>query len=773
VRAQFLRSIRASEVSMATAAPPTALPQAPSLLGIEAEGRQILLEHEVYALLAAAGIEVPAHRFVRGAGDVDGVLCASLGADEVVVKVASPGVLHKSDAGGIAVCANRTRAVREAVQRVLGAVRASRPEAALAGALVAERVRFEGGFGRELLAGFRHDPAFGPVVVLGIGGLDTEFLLGALRPERGKVVLAAGGLREQRAAEALRRTVVHAALTGGLRSRRGVGLAEEQLLGLAVALARLAERHAGFTPENGLGLSELEVNPFVLSEDGRLVALDGLARLHRPAPLAAPRPIERLRHLLRPTSAVVVGASAEGTNAGGVILRNLIDGGGVPRDRIWAVHPNVEAIDGCRAFASLAELPEPADMAVVAVAADKGAERVVLEAVEARRARSVMLIAGGFGETEAGRATEARLKDAIERAHREPDGGVLVNGGNCLGVISVPGGYNAFFVPPYKLPFHDAPGQNVACISQSGAYLVTQISNLDRAVRPRYAISFGNQIDVTVSDYLEHLAEDAEVRVFAVYLEGFRPGDGARFLAAARRISASGRTLLLYKAGRSPEGGVAVASHTAAAVGDYEVCRELVRAAGALDCQTLNMFEDYLVTFSFLAERPAAGPRVAVLSNAGFECAAAADKLYGLELARFSPATTKRVRELLPAGLIDVHNPVDATPMTPTERYAGIVEALLEDAGVDAVVVAGIPATPHLEDLARGEGHAEDITRETSLPSRLIRLFRGTRKPMVFSIDSGALYEPCVSMMMRAGLPCFRKVDRATRALAAFVGTYR
>jgi acyl-CoA synthetase (NDP forming) len=754
-------------------AEPMTLPAPPTLPGIEAEGRQVLLEHEVYALLAAAGIDVPAHRFVEGAGAVDAALCASLGADEVVVKVVSPDVLHKSDVGGIAVCPNRPAAVREAVRHVLGAARASRPEAKVVGALVAERVRFEPGFGRELLAGFRHDPAFGAVVVLGVGGLDTEFLLGALRPERAKVVLAAAGLTEAKATDALRRTIVHAALTGSLRSRRGAGLAEERLSGLAVALARLAARYAGFAPEGGLGLAELEVNPFVVSDQGRLIALDGLARLHRPAPLAAPRPIERLRHLLRPKSALVVGASAEGTNVGRVILRNLVEGGGVPRDRIWAVHPKAREIDGCRAFAGLGELPEATDMAVVAVAADKGADRVVLELVESRRARSVMLIAGGFGETEAGRATEARLKEAIERAHREPDGGVLVNGGNCLGIISVPGGYNAFFLPPYKLPFHDAPGQNVACISQSGAYLVTQISNLDRAVRPRYAISFGNQIDVTVTDYLEHLASDPEVRVFAVYLEGFRAGDGARFLETACRITDSGRTLLLYKAGRSPEGGAAAASHTAAAVGDYEVCRELVRAAGALDCQTLNMFEDYLVTFSFLAERPAAGKRVAVLSNAGFECAAAADKLYGLELARFAPATTERVRELLPAGLIDVHNPVDATPMTPTDRYAGIVEALLDDPGVDALLVAGIPATPHLEDLARGEGHAEDITRESSLPSRLIRLFRATRKPMVFSIDSGALYEPCVEMMMRAGLPCFRKVDRATRALAAFVGTYR
>jgi hypothetical protein len=105
--------------------------------------------------------------------------------------------------------------------------------------------------------------------------------------------------------------------------------------------------------------------------------------------------------------------------------------------------------------------------------------------------------------------------------------------------------------------------------------------------------------------------------------------------------------------------------------------------------------------------------------------------------------------------------------------YAGCAQALLDDPNVDAVVCAGVPATPFLETLARGEGYKEDIARDSSLPSRLIHIFQQTAKPMVFSVDSGAIYEPFVQMLRRAGLPCFRKVDRATQALGAFVGTHR
>jgi acyl-CoA synthetase (NDP forming) len=709
---------------------------------------------------------------VSGIETVDQALCEFLASDAAVVKVVSSEIVHKSDVGGVVLCPNQPDPVRRAVAQVLEAGRnagAPRPEA-----LVCERVPYRQGLGGELLTGFRHDPAFGPIVVLGVGGLDSEQLLGALRPEHARLVLAATGLGADAARAAVRRTLVGAALAARLRSTRDRPSREEEVVALLLALARLAETWAGFEPPpGGLGLGELELNPVVATDAGPLVALDGFARLQRPAPLAPPRPIPALRHLLTPSSAVVIGASSRGANVGRVILGNLLESGGVPRERLWALHPHAVEIEGCRAWPTAAALPEPADLAVVALPADRGAERAVIDLVEGRRARSVILVSGGFAETEAGRAAEDRIRAAIEASHRDPDGGVLVNGGNCLGILSRPGRYNTFFIPSYKLPFHDAPGRGVASISQSGAYLVTQISNLDATVSPRYAISFGNQIDLTASDYLEYLIGDEAVAVFAVYLEGFRRGDGARFLRLARQITSAGRVVLLYKAGRSPEGQAAVASHTAAAVGDHEVCRELVRAAGVVDCETLDMFEDAVVTFSLLARRRASPiRRIAVLSNAGFECAAAADRLYGLELAALAPATRERLRALLPA-VVDIHNPVDATPTASTERYAACVEALLEDPGVDALVVAGVPATPYLEDLARGGGHSEDVTRESSLPSRLIRSFQGTTKPMVFSLDAGPLYAECLRLMSAAGLPCFHKIDRATRALATFAGSLR
>ena len=144
-------------------------------------------------------------------------------------------------------------------------------------------------------------------------------------------MLSAEGLTAEAARRALRGTLVHEAATGRLRSSRGHAVREERLVELALALAQLATRFAGFAPAGGLGLSELEVNPMVVAEDGRVVALDGLARLHRPKPLLPSRPVAELRRLLVPQSALVVGASAEGMNPGRIILRNLVAGRGRAR----------------------------------------------------------------------------------------------------------------------------------------------------------------------------------------------------------------------------------------------------------------------------------------------------------------------------------------------------------------------------------------------------------------------------------------------------------
>ncbi len=314
----------------------------------------------------------------------------------------------------------------------------------------------------------------------------------------------------------------------------------------------------------------------------------------------------------------------------------------------------------------------------------------------------------------------------------------------------------------------DARGDRLAAISQSGAYLVSLTSNLDGIIFPAASISFGNQMDLTVSDFLEHFEGEPGVSILACYVEGFQPLDGERFVRIARRLREKGKRVLAFKGGKTPLGAKAAQSHTASLAGDYAVARALMREAGVVVAETLDMFEDYVKIFTMLDGRTVAGRRTAVLSNAGFECASVLDRLYGLAAAELAPATKRRLESGLP-GIAHADNPVDATPMAETPQFVEAAEALLDDPGVDAVIVSPVPVTPALDNLAPDlvGAHPENIHAPGSLPQELLRVFRKTAKPFVVNVDSGRLYDDFVAVLQRGGIPVYRKVDRASRALSA------
>jgi acyl-CoA synthetase (NDP forming) len=279
-------------------------------------------------------------------------------------------------------------------------------------------------------------------------------------------------------------------------------------------------------------------------------------------------------------------------------------------------------------------------------------------------------------------------------------------------------------------------------------------------------------MDLTVGDYLTFLKDEPEIDVFAVYVEGFRPLDGRRFVEAARAIVATGRTVILYRAGRTAAGAAASASHTASIAGDYAVTRELAGAAGVIVADTLDDFEDLVRLFVALRGRVPGQGRLGAVSNAGFECVALADRLGDLRLAAFGDATRARLARVLEAAridtLVDIHNPLDLTPMAADAAYEEAVAAVLDDDHVDLAVVGCVPLTGALNTLPAGHGHSEDVSRAESVASRFARLFASHPKPWVVAIDGGPLYDPMAAQLARSGVPVFRSADRALRLLNTY-----
>jgi len=336
----------------------------------------------------------------------------------------------------------------------------------------------------------------------------------------------------------------------------------------------------------------------------------------------------------------------------------------------------------------------------------------------------------------------------------------------------MPGRYDTMFIPEYKLPAPSGPVSPVAFVSQSGAFAVSRMSKLGR-LNPKYAITLGNQMDLTVGDYLTYLKDDPGLEVFAVYVEGFTRLDGLDFLRAARAITASGRCVLLYRAGRTAEGAKASASHTASIAGDYTVTSELAKAAGVIVAESLADFEDLVRLFTLLRHKRADGVRLGAVSNAGFECVAVADTLGRFTLPAFDGATSSRLEAIFRAAkidsVVDVHNPIDLTPMTGDAAYEDVVRAVLEADGIDIGIVGAVPLTSALNTLPAGLAHAEDLTRPDAVGLRLARLKDELPKAFVAVVDAGAVYDPLVALLEQHGVPTFRTADTALRLFNVFV----
>lgn len=753
---------------------------------ILAQGHCTLLESEVYQLLELAGLTLPTWRSLVPGDDPMPAL-AALPGERVVLKLQSRRVLHKSDVGGVRILPKDAATVREAMDHMAATLpaawktyeqahgRAGEEDPALEGFLLVECVDYPAELGREVLLGARHSREFGPVITVGIGGTDAEFLSARLEPGRGHAIRSALLLDRTGIRRMLEQTLVVERLTGRARGRKAV-VELERLEELTAAFIRLVALFSPLDDEAPAHLEELEINPMVVAADGRLLPLDGLMRIGERRPAPASRPVGKVARLLHPGSVALVGVSQK-VNPGRIMLQNLLDAN-FPTDRIHILKPGCEEIAGVRCYPSPADLPEKVDMLVLAVSAEQVPGE--LEAIcAADCAESIIVIPGGIAEKEGGEAIQARIDEVMARARALPGGGPVINGSNCLGVYDRDAGVNTLFIPDYKLPRparrEDAPPGRVALLSQSGAFMICRMSRL-MDLDPVYAVSYGNQMDLALGDYLEALLGDTSVDTVACYVEGFADLDGLKTARLANALTRAGKRVVLYKAGRSAEGRSASAGHTASIAGDYETCRQVLPEAGLELAETFEDFENRVRLLRALGTaraRTGQHPRIAVVSNAGFECVGVADNLAAgegrLELAQLTETTRAALHKAFVDGrldsLVDVRNPLDLTPMATDAAWSACVEALLDDDNVDAAIVSIVPLTAAMQTLPAGPGHREDLGRPEAIAAKLADLRARHAKPFVCAVDSGVLYDPFVRVLEEAGIPVFRYSDEATRYL--------
>jgi acetyl coenzyme A synthetase (ADP forming)-like protein len=435
-----------------------------------------------------------------------------------------------------------------------------------------------------------------------------------------------------------------------------------------------------------------------------------------------------------PQGIVVIGASTKPEKLGYGVARNLLKGG--YEGAIHLVNPKDGTLFGIPMQRSVAEVPDPVDLAVVIVPAAVAPQ--TLREVGQRGIHAAILTSSGFRETgPQGAALEEELLEVC-RAF-----GIRLIGPNCIGLLDTHLPLDTTFLAPPPPPSGD-----IAFLSHSGAFCAAIIDwSRWQGFGFSRLISLGNQADVTETDLLAHIASDPHTRSIVLYLEGLK--DGRRFLQEAARVTPR-KPIVALKVGRFESGQKAAASHTGALAGAEAAFDAAFEKAGVLRALTVEEAFDWAQALA--ACRLPRGRRMAVLTNAGGPGVIAADSLedHGLSLAALDPATIRALQELLPPAA-SPHNPVDMLASASPADYANCLRLLLDDPQVDGVLLV-LPPPPIYP--------AEEVA------DVLIPLIRAADKPVLVALMGAHLVQTAARHFERSHIPTFPFPERAAATLA-------
>ena len=603
------------------------------------DNRSYLMEHESKEILEGAGIATTGYLVARSEDEAL-ALCEKIGFP-VVMKIVSPDVVHKSDAGGVRLNLQSADDVRKAYRGMMDAFKYQHIEGITIQRMAAP--------GIEAIIGVTRDPSFGPLIMFGLGGVFVE----VLRDVSFRIL----PITEKDAAEMIEE------IRGSdiLKGYRGRPVDLQSLQQLLLKISRLIEEN----PE----IHELDLNPLFLYSEG-YIAVDARMFVREPAQTETTATgAKNLHDFFYPKSIAVIGASDVKGKLGYNVFCNLVSHG-YP-GKLYPINPGKETVMGVRAYKSIRDVPDPVDLAIVIVPA-KAAEAAIEDCCT-KGVRFVVVEAAGFAESgKEGKEAQARI-EAVIRKH-----GCRVLGPNCSGVINT----HHNMVQSIGL-LGDLKKGNVGMVAQAGVYAAGILTGLSNVLDFGIVATIGNKMDINETDILEYLSDDDHISAIVMYMEDIR--SGKRFVDVASR-AALRKPVIVLKSGRTEAGKKAVSSHTASLAGDDEVNNAAFKQSGVIRARDNKHL--FALTRAFSKQPIPKGNGVMVITYTGSLGVAATDMLYlsGMRLAELEPYFQQRLKNALPE-FANIGNPIDCSfSMTP-EQVKNLIEIGVESGDVQSFIV--------------------------------------------------------------------------------------
>ncbi len=671
---------------------------------VKAEGRTSLTAPEGKLVCDAYGIPVPKEGVATSSADA-AKLATGMGFP-VVLKIVSPEILHKTEAGGVLVGMKNAEDVRKGFDTIMANAKKYDAKANLLGVQVQQMLAG----GQEVIVGAVTDPSFGKLVAFGLGGVLVEVL-------KDITFRLAPATRED--ALSMQDGIAAAAILKGVRGAQPID---------REALARIIENVSQLVSDF-TEIAEMDLNPVFATKDGATAADVRIVVDFAPAP-ARYRPshediVRDMNRIMKPDAVAVIGASSEEGKIGNSVMKNLINGG--YKGEIYPINPSASEIMGRKAYKSVKDVPGKIDVAVFAIPA-KFVPQALVEVGE-KKIPGAVLIPSGFAET--GNVEGQKEIVAIGQKY-----GVRLMGPNIYGFYYTWKNLCATFCTAYDVKGH------AALSSQSGG-IGMAIIGFSRSAKMGVSaiVGLGNKCDIDEDDLLTFFEQDDNTQIIAQHCEDLK--DGRAFAEVAKRVSKK-KPVVVLKAGRTALGARAASSHTGALAGNDRIYEDVFKQAGVIRARSLRDLLEFARAIPVLPTPK--GENVIIITGAGGSGVLLSDAVVdnGLTLMAMPPDLDAAFRKFIPpfgaAG-----NPVDITGGEPPKTYQNTIRLGLEDPRIHALIL-GYWHTIITPPMVFAKLAAEVVEEMRA---------KGIDKPVVASLAGDVQVEEAAEYLFDHGIPAY------------------
>ena len=572
---------------------------------------KVITEELSKSILKTYGIKVPPYALATSTSDA--VKQAKKIGFPLVMKVVSPQILHKTDVGGVKVGIKNVADVKKTFDDMFG--RLSKKKGVDVKGILLEKMVPQDGV--ELIVGIQNDPQFGPMIMVGLGGIMTEvFKDVAFRMLPITTSDAKSMLNELKGSKLLK----------GFRGSTPIDLNM-----IAKALVQIGKMGV----DNADYVNSIDFNPVIVYPKSYFV-VDAKIILNKELKknsISKSKPnTTSMESFFTPKSVALVGASATPGKIGNSVLDAL--GKQDYKGKVYPINPKQKSILGIKCYPSLDAITAKVDLVVVCI--DLSLCGPIMKTCAKKGIHNVVIVSGGGKELGGDRATmEAEVKK-LSIKHK-----IRVIGPNCIGMFNAANRLDCAFQGQERM-IRSKLG-NVAFFSQSGTMGISMLESADLFGLSKM-ISFGNRSDVDEADMIWYAANDPQTKVIGLYVEGF--GDGRKFINTAKRVmKEKQKPIVIWKSGRTSAGAKQAASHTGSLGGSNAMIMGAFKQAGII---SVDSYQELVGVLKALAWQPAAkGNRVAMTSNGAGPMIGGIDHLerLGLTIGNLSPKIRKNIKD--------------------------------------------------------------------------------------------------------------------------------